>query len=81
MSSLSLPEHSDGAWRREGPLPIMFTGKPRVGMEIQPHQTPEAPCPPHPREQLAEMTAESKNGFGKHDVKRNVQLLHTECTA
>lgn len=50
MSSLSLPEHSDGAWRREGPLPIMFTGKPRVGMEIQPHQNPRGSLPsPPPR--------------------------------
>lgn len=41
----------------------------------------EALCPPLPPQRPAEMTAESKNGFGKHDVRQNVQLLLTECTA
>lgn len=39
------------------------------------HSAP--PCPAG----AAEMTAESKNGLGKRDVKQGVQLLHTEYAA
>lgn len=83
VCSLSSPSARTEPGIREGTLPIIFTGKQTMGGDRKPASPKplRLPALPRPQQQLAEMTAESKNGFGKHDVKKNVQLLHTECTA
>lgn len=57
--------------------PIIFIRKQtiRAGIKTWLCRDTKPAALPRPRRQLAEMTAESKTGFGKHDVKQNVQLL------
>ena len=52
-----------------------------AGTKIQLHPKLQSALPFPTPWRLAEMTAESKNGLGKHAVKQDVQLLHTERVA